>query len=453
LDRSNTFSSEEFLKVMRIIVLNEALAIKEAFLQVDGGQGTCPVDDPVMMNTIGKLTGVFASDEKIREVIRVIGHGERNFKVDQFKQFAESLRKSYGFTQADYDFYKSQFDYNDRDGSGAMSVVELGGLLSSMAIHLSLKERQAVLAIVDLSGDGELDFSEFLRLMSLIKKEETRTIMYYCEKQAKAYDYEFDAGHLNHPCFPNAAFTKLLKALKLGDNALEEYAVARELPRNTVWTIRDLFGAVETVRRYEMEQIRTNAGYSQEDVAEFKEKFAAMDRDNSGTMDIKELLLLLKEVNKEPRTFEEQQRLKEILEEIRLPDCKDLAINFKGFLRMMRFFNDNDTERMLENEAIAAKKTGYSKRDIDKYRNLFTTYSKNNSGTLTVADIRDIFRSNGMPITPDQLDVLREKCREITNAQENQSGMLTVQFDHFLLLIHDLRNSNFADINKNLVFD
>jgi Ca2+-binding EF-hand superfamily protein len=334
-----------------------------------------------------------------------------------------------------------------------MSVVELGGLLSSMAIHLSLKERQAVLAIVDLSGDGELDFSEFLRLMSLIKKEETRTIMYYCEKQAKAYDYEFDAGHLNHPCFPNAAFTKLLKALKLGDNALEEYAVARELPRNTVWTIRDLFGAVETVRRYEMEQIRTNAGYSQEDVAEFKEKFAAMDRDNSGTMDIKELLLLLKEVNKEPRTFEEQQRLKEILEEIRLPDCKDLAINFKGFLRMMRFFNDNDTERMLENEAIAAKKTGYSKRDIDKYRNLFTTYSKNNSGTLTVADIRDIFRSNGMPITPDQLDVLREKCREITNAQENQSGMLTVQFDHFLLLIHDLRNSNFADINKNLVFD
>jgi Ca2+-binding EF-hand superfamily protein len=108
---------------------------------------------------------------------------------------------------------------------------------------------------------------------------------------------------------------------------------------------------------------------------------------------------------------------------------------------------------MLENEAIAAKKTGYSRKEIDQYRSIFTTYSKDQSGVLTVGDIRDILRSNGMVVTPDQLEDLREKCREITDAQENHSGMLTVQFDHFLLLISDLRASNFADINRHLILE
>ena len=35
-----------------------------------------------------------------------------------------------------------------------------------------------------------------------------------------------------------------------------------------------------------------------------------------------------------------------------------------------------------------------------------------------------------------------------TGSQEKQSGTLAVQFDSFLLLIHYLRSSNFAEINK-----
>ena len=136
--------------------------------------------------------------------------------------------------------------------------------------------------------------------------------------------------------------------------------MSRELPRDEVWTIRELFDAVETVRHYEMDQIRTNAGYSQREVADFREKFATIDRDGSGTIEMKELMVLLKEVGKEPRTLEEQKRLSNVLEEIRVPYEEKLVINFHGFLRMMRFFSDGDTERIIEKEATAARRTGYS---------------------------------------------------------------------------------------------
>ena len=108
-----------------------------------------------------------------------------------------------------------------------MSVVELGGLLKSMAIHLSLKERQAVLAVVDLSGDGELDFPEFLRLISLIRKEETKAVLEEGKKQAKKFDLDFDPGFMNKPSFPAQGFTKILQTVKLSDSALDEYIVSR----------------------------------------------------------------------------------------------------------------------------------------------------------------------------------------------------------------------------------
>jgi len=450
LDRSETWNAEEFLKVMRIIIVEEALAMKETFLQVVDEKGFCPVDNAEMRRTIGALTGVVASEDKVREAVTQIGQGDPFFVLSQFKELAESLRKTYGFTEEDYDFYKEQFEYNDRDGTGAMSVVELGGLLKSMAIHLSLKERQAVLAVVDLSGDGELDFPEFLRLISLIRKEETKAVLEEGKKQAKKFDLDFDPGFMNKPSFPAQGFTKILQTVKLSDSALDEYIVSRELPRDEVWTIRELFDAVETVRHYEMDQIRTNAGYSQREVADFREKFATIDRDGSGTIEMKELMVLLREVNKEPRTLEEQTRLKTFLEDIRVPYEEKLVINFHGFLRMMRFFSDSDTERIIENEANAARRTGYSRRDIEKYRATFTTYSKD-TGTLTVGEVAGILRSYGMTLTPDKTDSLRELCKTFsgsTGSQEKQSGTLAVQFDSFLLLIHYLRSSNFADINK-----
>merc|ERR1719313_966458 len=192
LDRSKTFSAEEFLKVVRILVLNEALAIEEVFLQQVKEDGTCPLDDPAMTRIIGKVTGIVVNEEKIREAIFIIGKGDHFFTLKQFKEFADSLRQTNGFTNADYKFFASEFQNHDHDGSGAISVVELGNLLASMAVHLSIQERQAVIAIVDLSGDGELDLPEFLRLMSHIRREETRTIMQIAAEAAKHADLDFD---------------------------------------------------------------------------------------------------------------------------------------------------------------------------------------------------------------------------------------------------------------------
>jgi Ca2+-binding EF-hand superfamily protein len=456
LDRSQTFSSEEFLKVMRILVLNEALAIEEVFRQQVEEDGTCPLDNPAMTRRIGKVTGIAVHEEKIRESIFTIGKGDRFFTLNQFKEFTDNLRQTNGFTNADYNFLASEFRRQDVDGSGAISVVELGDLLTSMAVHLSIQERQAVLAIVDLSGDGELDLPEFLRLVSLIRREETNTIMQIASDEATRADLDFDPGDLTSLCFPVEGFTKVLRALRLSDTALEEYSVTSQLlTKKPVWSIRELYAGVEVVRLYEMNQIRKHAGYSSGEVADLINKFEAVDRDRSGTIDMKELLVLLKETKMEPRSLKEQQRLKDFLELIRIPEKKNLAIDFTGFLQMMRFFNNKETERMLANEGIAAKMTQFSRREIEQYRRLFMTCAKDRGDELTVADTLDIFRSKGIYLSPSQVDELRETCHEITHQHdqenlENQRGSPSVRFDHFLILIHRLRSRNFAGIHAKL---
>merc|ERR1719335_2017658 len=116
---------------------------------------------------------------------------------------------------------------------------------------------------------------------------------------------------------------------------------------------------------------------------------------------------------------------------------------------MMRFFSNHDTERRLENEAAAARQTGYSRREIEQYRKLFTSFAKAKADYLSVGDIQELLRANGMPLSPDKLDKLRENIREIL--EQTPTSARGLQFNHFLLLIHDLRSMNFANINQNLI--
>ena len=53
-----------------------------------------------------------------------------------------------------------------------------------------------------------------------------------------------------------------------------------------------------------------------------------------------------------------------VLEEVRNPDEPQLEIDFYGFLRLMRWFADTDTERMLLREQTATKACGYTRNEV-----------------------------------------------------------------------------------------
>lgn len=61
---------------------------------------------------------------------------------------------------------QATFDMFDADGGGAMDSTELGQLLRVLGLNPSDQEVEALKREIDMDGDGEIEFEEFLLLMN-----------------------------------------------------------------------------------------------------------------------------------------------------------------------------------------------------------------------------------------------------------------------------------------------
>ena len=62
--------------------------------------------------------------------------------------------------------YEGAFNKYDRNGDGSISVAELSVLLETIGLKPSEEEVEQMIASVDVSSNGGLDMSEFIKLMS-----------------------------------------------------------------------------------------------------------------------------------------------------------------------------------------------------------------------------------------------------------------------------------------------
>jgi len=61
--------------------------------------------------------------------------------------------------------FKEAFDEFDKDGSGAISSIELPGVMRAMGQNPTEDELLNLVMEVDLDGNGTIEFPEFLEMM------------------------------------------------------------------------------------------------------------------------------------------------------------------------------------------------------------------------------------------------------------------------------------------------
>lgn len=70
---------------------------------------------------------------------------------------------------------KHAFDLFDRNGDGYISVQELATVFHSLGQSLTASELQLLLQDIDTDGDGRIDFTEFVTMMTANSKEGTES--------------------------------------------------------------------------------------------------------------------------------------------------------------------------------------------------------------------------------------------------------------------------------------
>merc|ERR1711893_267755 len=67
--------------------------------------------------------------------------------------------------------FKEAFSLFDKDGDGTITTKELGTVMRSLGQNPSEDELQDMVNEVDIDGNGEIDFEEFLQMMAKKMKE------------------------------------------------------------------------------------------------------------------------------------------------------------------------------------------------------------------------------------------------------------------------------------------
>ncbi|CAB3402592.1 unnamed protein product [Caenorhabditis bovis] len=74
----------------------------------------------------------------------------------------DELAKRYDISKSEVEKVYTIFQLMDDDGSGTISSTEVAKMLNELGIDVSPKVVQAVMRSSDVSGDGQIDFEEFL---------------------------------------------------------------------------------------------------------------------------------------------------------------------------------------------------------------------------------------------------------------------------------------------------
>ncbi|XP_037948978.1 uncharacterized protein LOC119680298 [Teleopsis dalmanni] len=271
--------------------------------------------------------------------------------------------------------YRDIFKVFDKDGNGYITAKELKDVMESLGANVTQTQLQELIQEVDLDGNGTIDFSEFLILMSRQKKG---AVGYRINVKSK-----------------RAAVDRFV------ETASKRMRIKRLTP---------------------------------EQIAKFKEAFSLFDKDSDGNITQNELETVMRSLGAKPTA----KQLKSMMDEADIDDGG--TIDFTEFLiLMLRLMNEPDgykvipkgakavVNRLAMGASVPKKKTRLTPEQIVEIREAFMVFDKEGTGGITSYDVEKVMRSFNMHPTAEQLKSM------VREADIDGNGI--IDFTEFLMLM------------------
>lgn len=163
----------------RVLKASEDIALSPIY-DADASPDTAALDPQSSLARDGtKLLDVDDRDDEQHEQHQASdvpeSEGDDPTQTDVKDSDPAEARDALGFTLRERELVRQQFDHYDADHSGSISAKELHKLLSGLGEPLTLQNVQDLIRSVDANGNGEVEFDEFLAILTKQKAKNQYT--------------------------------------------------------------------------------------------------------------------------------------------------------------------------------------------------------------------------------------------------------------------------------------
>eukprot|EP01124_Arcella_intermedia_P035035 TRINITY_DN8826_c0_g1_i1.p1 TRINITY_DN8826_c0_g1~~TRINITY_DN8826_c0_g1_i1.p1 ORF type:complete len:262 (-),score=83.06 TRINITY_DN8826_c0_g1_i1:35-799(-) len=128
--------------------------------------------------------------------------------------------------------YRQTFDMFDTDKSGAIDAKELGAVMTKLGVKMKTSQLKKMIKAVDIDGNGEIDFEEFLQMMKTITIDPFQEVI----GAFTMFDVDSD-GHISRDDL--RAFMEKIEGVRPSEEVLDEMMKVGDPRGNGNVTLRD----------------------------------------------------------------------------------------------------------------------------------------------------------------------------------------------------------------------
>lgn len=354
------------------------------------------------------------------------------------------------------------FDRFDADGSEDIDVVELSDILRHMGYCPRIEQVRAFHAEVDCSGDGTLDRREFIAFMRLRRESELKEILHVFNELKNAED-------VIPQNILEAALTRIMSPPpdedddgsngQVNNTKVPHISIKRFVVDHDV-DFDEFVEIFQEMRDARAAKLRQLAGYSETEVAQYREMFDSFDTQKTGVLTTSTFTHILAHLGYHTTSVQEQQEMKENIAAARdaatedgIENAYDAGINFWVMLKVLRSMSRKKALADEKQLADILNESKFTTREVGEFQDVFDRCWETNlefegeepsdrtEKTIPVVALVRLIRSMGLRMEATQRTQLSDKFEELAKGEPKGD------FFCFLRIMHWMIGINFCNIN------